>query len=451
MRRLCIILLGILSVSSAVRAQETMRMSLNECMDYALKHNYNVKNARIDVLIQTIQNKETLSASYPHINGKAEFDDFYVPQSTFIDASTFAFPGSPAAPKGTIEALNFTLPYAASASVTTSQLLFDGAVFVAWKARNSVLEFARKNQEVTEENIRYNVYKSYNSLVIAYRQYSIISSSLSYARSLQHDLEITRQNGFAEKIDVERTDVQVNNLATDSIRIGNMLLISEDALKYQIGMDMNNKLVLTDTVVEQRKQAALDLLVQEKSYDRVPEYSALTSALTLNQYNLKRYQLAALPSLNAFWSYGSNYGSTRASDMFLFNRYSPSSVIGIQLNVPIYNGSLRHYQVQEAKMNIEKSENNLANMKLTIDFQVSQSRTTLKNAILQAQSQHRNMDLADDVLDLAQKKYKAGVGSNLEVTQAQTDQLRAQTNYFSALLDITNAEADLKKALGLLK
>ena len=61
------------------------------------------------------------------------------------------------------------------------------------------------------------------------------------------------------------------------------------------------------------------------------------------------------------------------------------------------------------------------------------------------------MDLANDVLDLAQKKYKAGVGSNLEVTQAQTDLLRSQNNYFSALLDIINAEADLKKALGLLK
>ena len=90
-------------------------------------------------------------------------------------------------------------------------------------------------------------------------------------------------------------------------------------------------------------------------------------------------------------------------------------------------------------------------MKQSIDFQAAQARTSLKNAILETQSQHRNLDLAVDVLDLARKKYKAGVGSNLEVTQAQTDQLNAQTNYFNALLDIINAEADLKKALGLLK
>ena len=87
-------------------------------------------------------------------------------------------------------------------------------------------------------------------------------------------------------------------------------------------------------------------------------------------------------------------------------------------------------------------------MKLSLDFMAAQSRTTLRNNILQAQSQKRNMELANSVLDLAQRKYKAGVGSNIEVTQAQTDLLRAQNNYFTALLDVINAEADLKKALG---
>ena len=137
--------------------------------------------------------------------------------------------------------------------------------------------------------------------------------------------------------------------------------------------------------------------------------------------------------------------------MYQFNKYWSSSTIGLQLNVPIFNGFMRANQVTEAKLNVEKSRNNIENIKQTIDFQAATSRTTLKNAILQVQSQRRNLELANDVLDLARRKYKAGVGSNLEVTTAQTDQLRAQTNYFSALLDIINAEADLKKALGQLK
>jgi len=216
-------------------------------------------------------------------------------------------------------------------------------------------------------------------------------------------------------------------------------------------MDINTPIVLTDTAVEERKQTLLKLLDEQENYERVPEYNVVNTSLKLNEFNLKRYRLAAYPSLNAFWAYGSNYGAEVFSPITNLNKYYASSTIGLQLSMPIFNGFLRKNQVTEAKLNVEKSKNSIENIKLTIDFQTATSRTSLKNAMLQAQSQHRNMDLANDVLDLAQRKYKAGVGSNVEVTQAQTDQLRAETNYFSALLDVINAEADLKKALGLLK
>jgi len=445
--RIYFTLIGMLLTATAAKAQQATPLSLQECMDYAMKHNYAVKNAALDVLIQDAQNKETVSASLPRINGKADFSYFNIPQRSFIDASTF----SPSAPPGTIIPISFTIPYTASVGITTSQLLFDGSVFVALQARKTVLEFAKQNGKVTEETIRYNVYKSYNSLVIAYRQYDIIKSSLAYARSLEHDITVTQQNGLAEKIDVERTSVQVNNLATDSIRIGNLLSVSEQMLKYQIGMDINTPIVLTDTIIEKHRQEALSLVAEDKNYDRVPEYNLMRTALQLNEYNLRRYKLAALPSLSGFWAFGSNYGSSKFNDILLFDKYWASSTLGLSLNVPIFNGFMRANQVKEAKLNIEKSHNNIDNIKQTIDFQSSVSRTTLKNAILQAQSQQRNLDVANDVLDLARRKYKAGVGSNLEVTTAQTEQLRAQTNYFSALLEITNAEADLKKSLGMLK
>jgi outer membrane protein len=446
MRRLFAII-SVLLLTVETNAQETMKLTLQECMDYAMKHNYTIKNSQIDVEIQHAQNNQTLSSSYPHINGKASFTDFDVPQRTFIDANNF----SPSVPRGTIVPIQFTLPYAGDANITTSQLLFDGSVLVAWKARNTVMELAKQGAEVTEENVRYNVFKAYNSIVVAYRQFGILQNALVYARSLEHDIEVTRQNGFAEKIDVERTSVQVNNLATDSIRIYNMLKISEDALKFAMGMGMDKKIVLVDTNIDQRRQSAAKLMAEDENYDRVPEYNLFNTQLRLNEYNLERYKLAALPSLSGFWQYGSNYGSNQVSSIFKLNRYWSYSTLGLQLNVPIFNGMLRINQMKEARLNIEKSKNNIDNIKLTIDFMTAQSRTSLRNSILQLQSQRRNMELAEDVLDLAERKYKAGVGSNLEVTQAQTDQLRAQTNYFNAMLEVINAEADLKKALGLLK
>lgn len=442
---------SLIAASFTTRAQDTTYLSLDDCMKYALKHNYTARNSHIDLLVQEAQVKETLAAAYPHINGKAEFDDYVNPPATFLPGSAAAF-FQPNAhiPADTSIPVSFTPKYSTSIGISGSQTIFDGSVLVALKARKSVLELARQNNAVTNETIRYNVLKAYNSLVIAYRQYDIVKISLAAARNIEHDIRVTQQAGFAEKIDVERTSVQVNNLSSDSIRINNLLTVSEQLLKYQMGMDINTPIVLTDTDVTVRKQETLELLEEDADYNRVPEFRLSEAALRVNEFNVQRYKLAALPSLNAFANTGYNYATGTFSELF-HTQYIFSTLVGLQLNVPIFNGMLRTNQLREAKLNVEKSKNNIEFAKQSIDFQAAQSRTTLKNAILQVQSQRRNLELANDVLDLSQKKYKAGVGSNMEVTTAQTDQLRAQNNYFNALLDLINAEADLKKALGLLK
>lgn len=450
MRKIVLALISIIIATAGAKAQQPVKLSLDDCIAYALRNNNTVKNAHLDMLIQEAKVKQTTAAALPHINGKGDFSYSYIIPAQFIDASTFPS-GGVTPPKGTIVPISFSLPYAASAAITTSQLLFDGSVIVALQARNTIVEMAKQSEQITAENVRYNVYKAYNSLVIAYKQYEIIKTSLTLARSMEGDLVKTRNAGFAEKIDVDRTSVQINNLATDSMKVSNMLVVAEQVLKYNLGMDINTPIVLTDTSVEKSWQSNATLIAEKENYERVPEYAVLQTALKLNEFDLKRYKLSAIPSVSGFWAYGDNYGHTRFNNLFNTDWYAPSSVLGVSINAPIFNGFARQHQVREARLNIEKTKNNIDNLKKSIDFQASTSRTTLKNSMLQVQSQKRNLELSNSVLDLAQKKYKAGVGSNLEVTTAQTDLLRAQNNYFMALLDVINAEADLKKALGLLK
>lgn len=437
-------------ISASAHAQQPVKLSLDDCINYALKNNLTVRNAHIDALISEAQVKQTTAAAMPHVNGKADFSYSYIVPAQFIDASTFPTPGV-VVPKGTIIPISFALPYSASANITTSQLLFDGSVIVALQAKNTVVELAREREHVTQESLRHSIYKSYNALVIARKQFDIIRSSLTLARSMELDLIKTREAGFAEKIDVERTSVQINNLATDSMKVANMLTVAEQVLKYNMGMDINTSIVLIDTNIERRSENSLSLMGEKENYERIPEYNVLLMALKLNEFDLKRYRLSALPSVNGFWSYGQNYGSNKFNNMFNFDWYAPSSILGVSINAPIFNGFLRQNQVREAKLNIDKTKNNIDYLKQSLDFQAATARTTLKNSVLQVQSQKRNLELSASVLDLAQKKYKAGVGSNLEVTTAQTELLRSQNNYFSSLLDVVNAEADLRKSLGLLK
>lgn len=450
MRPIYIALISLMAASAVARAQDgtPAKMSVQECIDYAMKHNYAVKNAQLDVLIQKAQNDQTIAAALPSVNGKAELDYYIKPQSSFIDASSFNFDPTKVVPKGTIIPIAFSLNYASSVGVSASQILFDGSVAIALQARNALMELSRQTGKVTETNVRYNVTRSYYSIVVIKNQLDIIKRSLVFGRSIQHDQEAMQQAGFVEKIEIERTAVQMNNLVNDSMRIANLANLTAQVMKYQMGMDINAPIELTDNNLDEHVASSTKLLAEEETYVNVPEYNLSLTSVQLNEYNLKRYKMAALPTLVAIGAYGTNYGENDFGKLWNFRKYEPYSLVGLQLTMPIFNGFKRQKQVQESKLNIEKAKNNLDNIKLTLDFQTTQAKTSLKNALLQLQSQKRNVALAEDVLDLAQKKYKAGVGSNLEVSTAQTEQLQAQNTFFGTMLDIINAETDLKKALG---
>ncbi|MBS1588498.1 MAG: TolC family protein [Bacteroidetes bacterium] len=422
------------------QTNEPITLSLQQAMDYATKNNVAAKNAQLDVLIQEVQNNEVTANAYPRINGQGQFIDYIDPMQSFIPGEFFNQPG-------TFVPVQFTPKYSSSLALSGSQIIFDGGVLVALQARKSVLELARQNGKLTTENLRYNVQKAYRALVIANKQFSILKQSLSNARSMAQDMFAMHDAGFTEKIDVDRTNVQVNNLAADSMRIGNLLRVSEQLLKFQMGMSIEQPVVLTDTAVSGQILQASAMLESTADFSHRTEFSLLQTQQKLNGYNLRRYQYAAIPTLSAFGNMGYNYSSNKFKSLF-GEQYIWSSYVGLQLNFTLFNGLLRQNQVKEVKLNMLKTQNNIDNLKLTIDFQTKSARTTLRNALLQAESQRRNALLAASVLDLAQRKYKEGVGSNLEVTQAQTEYLQAQNNYFNVLMEISNAEADLKKALG---
>lgn len=446
MRPIYIALITLMAAGSAARAQEgaPKNMSVQDCMDYAMKHNYAVKNAQLDVLIQNAQNNQTVSIALPNVSGKADLNYFIAPQSSFLDASTF----DRTIPPGTIVPIAFSLHYAASASISASQILFDPSVAIALQARTALMDLSRQTGKVTEATVRYNVLRSYYSIVVAKNQLEILKTSMDIVRSMEHEMDVMKQTGVVEQIDVERTSVQVNNLVNDSIKVANLVTLTEQVLKYQMGMDINTPITLSDNNLDVHIATSTALLNDDQTYVKVPEYALTLSGLKLNEYNLKRYKMAALPSLIAIGSVGYNYGENDFGKLFGFKNYKDYSLVGLQLNVPIFSGFKRTNQVKETQFNIEKAKNNIENLKLGLDFQTAQSKTSLRNAIIQYQSQKRNVALAESVLDLARRKYKAGVGSNQEVTLAQTEQLKAQNSYFSTLIDIINAEADLKKALG---
>ncbi|MCB0696995.1 MAG: TolC family protein, partial [Chitinophagaceae bacterium] len=236
----------------------------------------------------------------------------------------------------------------------------------------------------------------------------------------------------------------------DSTKVGNLIAVSKQMLKYQLGIDMEIPIILTDTAVGNAISEANQMLLDEVKYTDRTDYMLLKTQKSLNEYDLKRHHLSALPSLAAFGTAAYTY-QTNDFSKFFGNQYVFYTVIGLQLKVPIFDGWQRRSRVSQAKISLTQTENNIDNLKRGIDLENKQYKTTLKNALYTLDNQERNFSLAKSVLETTREKYKAGVGSSMEVSQAQTEMLNAQSNYFQAMLDVINAQSDLRKAMGQFK
>jgi outer membrane protein TolC len=426
------------------QAQTVNEFTVQQATDYALKNSVQVRNALVDYKIQEQTNREIASAAYPQLNGSVSLNDYLEIPTSLIPAE-FAG-GAP----GTYIPLKFGTKYNSTAGLDLSQLLFDGQVFIGLKARKTALNFAGAQAEVTKEMIKVNVIKVYYQLVVGRQQLSSIDANISRFEKLLNDTKEIYKNGFAEKLDVDKVNVQLNNLLTEKLKIENQLDAGNAGLKFLMNMPQGEKLVLKDTLSEdQLKENLLDATYQ---YSNRKEYQALELARDLGKFNIKRYQLSYLPTLSVFGNYNKNaqrkeFDFTKSGSNY---PWFTTALVGIKLQVPIFDGFAKAARVSKARLELEKTTNNLEQLKSSIDNDVAQARLKISSALATMDNQRRNMQLAEQVFNSTKLKYDQGLGSNQEIYNAQTELKVAQNNYYSALYDAIIAKIDFQKAIGTL-
>ena len=126
----------------------------------------------------------------------------------------------------------------------------------------------------------------------------------------------------------------------------------------------------------------------------------------------------------------------------------PTALIGGTLSLNLFDGLQRHYKIQQIKIDYKKGDNNLKNLQLAIELETASAFVNYNNATSSLQIQKRNMNLAKNIYNVSQKKYEQGVGSNLEVINAQASLKESETNYFNAIYDMLVYKIDYLKATG---
>ena len=449
------------------KAQEAISntYSLQQAIDYAYKNSPNYLNAQNDVLMAKYKRKEVIGMALPQITGSVDMKNFIVIPTQVIPnfiapaiyQGVLASQNPPIQPSANDPKLNpgsypaleaqFGTRYQTSAGLNASLLVFSADYLVGLKATKEMIALMNIGVSRTKSETVSAVSKAYYGVLVNRERIKLLDANMTKLEKLLNDTRAFNKQGFVEQIDVDRLEVAFNNLTTEKQKIERLITLSENVLKFQMGYMGKENLVLTDSLVitENAEIDASKIDVAKRT-----EYQMLEGQQRLYNINVKRLKFGYLPTLVAYGSVSASGFGNDLTYVGYVNKYYQTQLIGATLSLNVFDGLQRHNKIQQAKLDFKKGENSMKNLQLAIELEGTSAAVNYNNALLSLQTQKRNLELAQNIYNVSQKKYEQGVGSNLEVINAQTSLKESETNYFNAVYDMLVYKIDYSKATGTL-
>jgi outer membrane protein len=443
------LLLSILGMRYTTHAQETNKtsFSLQEAIDYSLKHSPSYLNAELDLKSADYKRKEIIGLGLPQISGSIDLKDYFNIPTSLLPGIIVGKPDVP------YQAVQFGTKYNATAGFSASQLIFSSDYIFGLKAQKEFMNLSKISVTRSKADLVSQVSKAYYMVLISKDKIKSLEANITKLKKTYEDTKAYNIQGLVELIEVERLEVAYNNLLTDREKTERLIGLSEAALKFQMGYKLEDSIVLNESLnVESNFQ---ELGASKIDISLRPDYQLLQSQQKLNELDVKSKKYIFLPTLAAYGSY--QYNAQRSQFTFLESsngdptkKWFKISLIGATLNLNIYTGWQRMNRLEQSKITLLKSQNSIINIELAAQLEATTASINYTNAYSSFRRQKKNIELAEHVYDVARKKYESGVGSNTEVVNAETSLTEAQTNYYNAVYEIIVAKIDYQKATGTL-
>ncbi|RCH55214.1 TolC family protein [Mucilaginibacter hurinus] len=424
------------------------KFSLQDAINYAYENQDSVKNAQLDVKSAEYKVKETIATGLPQINGSITFND-YLKSPVTIGPNVFNLqPGQ--VPDLNARLVQFPfgpIKYTNNYTIQGTQLLFSGTFIVGLQAVKVFKELSQRSLIRTKIETNAAVTKAYYQVLVSDEQIKLLDANIRQLKQQLDETTASNKQGFVEKIDVDRLSVQYNNLVTTRENTVRALALGNQMLKFQMGMPLEDELILINKLedIDINKQVA-ENSVDTAFYRNRIEYRLLENNVQLNQLDAKAKKAEFLPTIVANGGYTGQFQENQWK--FLFDRFYTFSYVGFNVNIPIFSGGQRINQLKQLRINVEKAKNNLHNAANGIKLQARSAYTTYLNNLHSLNNQKNNQKLAQEVLRVSRIKYQQGVGSSIEVSQAQTALEQADNQYIEALYNVLVSKVDLDKAYG---
>ena len=443
---------------TAVTAQKSY--SLDEAIAYALKHHTAMELAQLDIKAAESRIQETKSIGMPQINAGVDYNYYFQapinPVEDFITPSVYSilveeFPNEVTFPTSEFETFEFSIftKHNLSARIDGSMLLFDGSYLTGVKAAKVFKDLTAQDLAVQEEEIKAAVTKAYMNILIYEENLKTLANNTQNVNAALKEAQAYYKNGFMEQLDIDRISLSLENINIQTQKLEQVKEISYNMLKYQMHYPANDELTLSEDI----DALILKLSAQEVEtlenidYANKAEYGKILMGQELNKLNLERYKKGFLPSLRARAGVSE---AIQRNNLFDKNEagWLPTVYAGLALNIPITDGKQKKSKIQQTKLEIEKTNILQEEYKRGLELQIQNHFRSYQNAQATLANTKKSLDLVQSIYDKTLIKFKEGVGSSIEVTQAESQLFDAQANYIDALYDLLITKTDLDIALG---
>lgn len=435
-------------VASITAQSAKAGMSLKEAINYALQNNPELKKSKFDVSISRETVKQTVAIGLPQVTASGGYQHYTRIPGNWIKN----FAPTPGAPEYIF--LQFQQQVNSSGTIGVNQLLFDGSYLVGLKATKQFVDMSKILEAKTEFDVQVNVSKAYLIVASTRLNIGLLENNIAVLEKSTADVKALFEEGFSEELDYQRLQLSLNNLKVQKQKLENTVDMLLNVLKLQMGMDLNESLELSDDIESIDAYIRMSDVANTSSWTPSlrPEFQVLNQAITLGRLDKKRYQMGYLPKLVGFYQHQQ---MTMRPEFNFFesnltpnNNWVPSDLFGLQIQWTLFDGLNAQSRIREIQYKIDKAEVDLKSFENAASMEWKNAQNTYNVQLQQAALQKENMDLAQDIYNKTQIKFQEGVGSTLEMAQAESELKNSQINYLNAVYDLVLAKIEYHKAIG---
>ena len=427
------------------QAQEQTKFGLQDAIDYALKHNTNIKKAQNNVLKAQKKVWETTAMGLPQIDGTASYQKFLKQPVNLLPARIM----NPQAPPGTYVPVKFGTEQNMKWSATLKQLIFSGSYLVGLQSSRTFKKISENAEIKTRQKIKELVVNSYGNAMLTDESIKIMQHNIDVVKQNLFEVRQMFENGLVEETDVEQMQITLSNLENQLDYLKRMKKVAYQMLNFTMGRPVDAPLELTDDIAKLKDNGMqLSLLKKDFNADKNVDYQIVKNQARAKELQVKFEKSKALPTIAAFVNYGKNAYNNDFKFFDDTQNWYEQSLFGLSINIPVFSSFARSARVRQAKLDLENAQNDLTEKAKELQLKYDKARNDYEHSFKNYDIAKANLTLAEKIAKKEEIKYKEGVGNSFQLNQARMQLYQAQQQYLQSIIDIINKKVVLENILG---